>query len=72
MTNEQWEKYANEGMHTAAQLLTEEIENEHTIKEWIKNKRKCLIFLNKEKLLVIMMISLMKQSRTGLSFISPG
>ena len=38
MTNEQWERYANEGMHTASQLLTEEIENEHTLKEWIKKQ----------------------------------
>ena len=34
MTNEQWESYVNEGMHIAAQLLTEEIET-HTLEEWI-------------------------------------
>ena len=49
MTNEQWERYANEGMHTASQLLTEEIENEHTLEEWIKKQAEMLNLLEQRK-----------------------
>ena len=49
MTNEQWERYADEGMKAASKLLTEEIEKKHTIEEWINEQEKMLNLLEQRK-----------------------
>lgn len=49
MTNKQWGRYADEGMSAASKLLTEEIENKHTIQEWKDKQEKMLNLLEQRK-----------------------